>query len=174
MKRKKYMPYNFDIKYEYKTYKNIGKQYKLDWRSKRNLFYKIYKLIRKFYNRNEKKYANFDTYSLWREYIKSKMLISGLRNYKDFIHFIKGHKRSNDYMRSCVVGITSSVYMVIVTCLFTGLMFMVEGQEITLFVAWIVFSITIIAVMVVLCIIGYWKANMFYFFKDILDILKEN
>lgn len=61
MKNDAYMPYNFNIEYEYLTYKNIGVEEKILYKAKRNTFYRLRLLIRKFFNKNERKYKNLNS-----------------------------------------------------------------------------------------------------------------
>ena len=68
---KMYIPYYFDLQYEFETYKNIGKAHKIDYLSKTRLFYKFKKVIRNCANINETKYKNIDEYSVWKRYIKN-------------------------------------------------------------------------------------------------------
>lgn len=51
---KKYCPYNFDIDFQLRTYKNVGRMYELEYKAKEKVWYKICLLIRKVFNRNEK------------------------------------------------------------------------------------------------------------------------
>lgn len=68
-KMSKYNPYNFDREYEYRTYKNIGKQQEIDYKAQTNIAYKIYQWIRNKRNPQEKRYMNFDNYLEWEEYV---------------------------------------------------------------------------------------------------------
>ena len=69
---KKYMPYGFDFKYEYATYINIGTEEKVEYKAKSAFWFRCLKIIRKYRNKNKKKYKRLKNYSEWKEYILEK------------------------------------------------------------------------------------------------------
>lgn len=50
----KYIPYGIDLDFQYKTYKNIGESYRIEFKARKNLLYRVRKCIREFRNKNEK------------------------------------------------------------------------------------------------------------------------
>lgn len=95
--KKKYRPYNFDVKYEYRTYKNIGVNHRLEFLAGKSLIYKIKKFIRNCINQKEKRYRNFDTYLQWKEYFVDKMPKDSV-NRINLYHYLKESRDNTQFL----------------------------------------------------------------------------
>lgn len=86
-KKKYYRPYDLNIKYEKKTYKYIGKDYGDSETAHLGLISNLLRCFRKWRNKEQKKYAFCDTYSVWEEHIKKKIPDDKLRH-KNMYHWL--------------------------------------------------------------------------------------
>lgn len=169
MKKAEYIPYNFDIKYEYETYKNVGKDCEVQFRAVRSRFYKIYKKIRDWKNKGEKKYKRIDRYSQWEVYIKEK-----IRDYfydpTDFKHYLLKRERvcrlSATFWQASIIpilvgmiSIISSIYMSISLPYFLGAF---------------ACSLMLIYTFVKTMKTQFYYEGKSFFFKDVIEILEKN
>ena len=90
---RKYMPYGFDENYEYKTYRNIGKDYGDSRTADAGHIENIKRYFRKKVNKTQKYYATCDTYTQWKNYIKknTEKYQMDIENYKQ--RCTRGYKR---------------------------------------------------------------------------------
>lgn len=84
---RKYMPYGFDENYEYKTYRNIGKDYGDSRTANAGHIENIKRYFRKKVNKTQKYYATCDTYTQWKNYIKknTEKYQMDIENYKHWL-----------------------------------------------------------------------------------------
>ena len=171
MKNDAYMPYNFNIEYEYLTYKNIGVEEKILYKAKRNTFYRLRLLIRKFFNKNERKYKNLNKYSEWEEYVKNTS-VADILNKKDFVHFLEAKARKYTVNSNIEMGITTPINVLILSGGLSVLLLFI--QEFLSFyfvlVMWIIFGILLWFIYVLL-IKNNLKTNYKYFFY--MDYIKR-
>ncbi len=103
-KKKKYTPYNFNEKKEYRIYKNIGKRYRKEYREE-----KI---------KENKKFPCFDKYSEWEKYFIHKFLVSNY-NSNNFLHFLNGKYRmfqkEEEYYKILVIPLYIALMTIILT-----------------------------------------------------------
>lgn len=71
-KRTFYVPYNFDGRYEIKTYSNVGKDYGDSKTANKGFLFNFFRFYRKVKNNDELQYKRCDTYSDWKSYIEGK------------------------------------------------------------------------------------------------------
>jgi len=110
----KYRPYNIDIEYEYRTYKNIGKDYGNAKNADKGLAFNFIRFIRKWRNREQTEYRTCNTYSDWEKHIYN---IASLHrgNYVDMLHwFISQHAHAKIYAE-CVKVILIPIYIALFT-----------------------------------------------------------
>ena len=112
---KKYMPYGFDLKFQYKTYRNIGKSYWIEFNAKKKILYKIRKIIRNVLNKKEEKYRNFDSFSQWESYIYEEFDEKKLANRKDYICYLKRSKRNIEIFCDMIGAVITPIYVVMLT-----------------------------------------------------------
>ena len=88
----KYMPYGVDLKFQYRTYKHIGKLHQIEFRAEKRCIYKLLRKIESLSNKNEKKYKNFATFSQWEHYICNELDRIRFINKEDYIHYLEKNK----------------------------------------------------------------------------------
>lgn len=174
MKNDAYMPYNFNIEYEYLTYKNIGVEEKILYKATRNAFYRLRLLIRKFFNKNEKKYKNLNKYSEWEEYVKNTS-VADILNKKDFIHFLEAKARYYDVIRHTVGTILTPIFVVILSGALTIFLSPIQGDilpDVILF-SWLSFIVILYIVLIYLNQSNNYRNNRYFFYKDYINIIEE-
>ncbi len=174
MKNNSYMPYNFNFKYEYKTYKNIGKEYKIQYKAEKKILYRLYWLIRKVSNWNEKKYKNFNNFSEWKEYINHTRLENN-SNKEDFIHFLEERMRNCDVNRNTIGNIVTPIYVILISGGLSILLIPAQNDkkyESVLF-AWCTFSVILLLILLFLLKYNHSKSNQYFFCKDFIEIIKK-
>jgi len=174
MKNDAYMPYNFNIEYEYLTYKNIGVEEKILYKAKRNTFYRLRLLIRKFFNKNERKYKNLNKYSEWEEYVKNTS-VADILNKKDFIHFLEAKARYYDVIRHTVGTILTPIFVVILSGALTIFLSPFQGDilpDVILF-SWLSFIVILYIVLIYFNQSNNYRNNRYFFFKDYIKIIEE-
>ena len=174
MKNDAYMPYNFNIEYEYLTYKNIGVEEKILYKAKRNTFYRLRLLIRKFFNKNERKYKNLNKYSEWEEYVKNTS-VADILNKKDFIHFLEAKARYYDVIRHTVGTILTPIFVVILSGALTIFLSPFQGDilpDVILF-SWLSFIVILYIVLIYLNQSNNYRNNRYFFCKDYIKIIEE-
>lgn len=118
---KEYMPYGVNLTFQYRTYKNIGKSHRMEYNAKKNIFYKIIYRVRKFHNKNEKHYKDFDTFSQWRNYIYEK-IGANIAIKEDLQHYLVKKKRSANIYCDMMGAIITPMYVIALTFAMTLLM----------------------------------------------------
>lgn len=165
--KRKYKPYNFDVDFQYRTYKNIGKNYKIQFCARKSRFYKIYGMIREWCNKNEKKYKNFDTCSQWKSYIEKEFKGTNYINHVDFKHYLKQRKEFHKSWLNISETIVTPIYM----CLITMQITVYSAEKVNpLVTIWVttVLSLFIFFFLTTRCRYHREKYN---FFKDFIRIL---
>lgn len=108
MNRTKYIPYCFDAKYEYRTYKKIGKYYKID-NFCEGLFYRLIRKMINVKNKNQKRYKKFGTYSEWKKYVIN--YLEKIDNKEDFLHFLKRCRGNFQMQIDAILSIALPIYI---------------------------------------------------------------
>lgn len=103
-KRKKYTPYRFDEKKEYKIYHNIGKRYRKEFTGEKS--------------KVNEKYPDFDKYSEWEKYFTKKFLLNNY-NTCDFLHYLNEKLRFYQIFRECLKSLVIPIYVAILTIILT-------------------------------------------------------
>lgn len=172
MGNKAYMPYNFNLKYEYQTYKNIGKEYRIQYRAQKNILYKLYWQIRKLFNHNEKKYKNINKFSEWEEYVNKTRQEYSSDN-KDFIHFLEGKARFYDFSRNIVGSIVTPIYAVMMSGSLTIFSLLAQNNIFKVVLpGWWFFSIMLICIFVFLLKSNFRRSNLYFFFRDYIKTIE--
>lgn len=178
MKNNAYMPYNFNFKYEYKTYKKIGKEYKMQCKAKKNvlykLYYKLYLFIRKIFNGKETKYKNLNNYSEWGEYVNQKSL-TDKSNIKNFMFFLEEKARNCDVNRNIIGSIVTPIYVVLISGALTILLLPNQTKLIYERVSstWVFFSVLLTFALIFLIMIMERKNSLYYFYIDYIKLIEE-
>ncbi len=166
----KYIPYGFDLNYQYEMYKNIGKRYKEQFSEKNNIISKLKMYIRERFNKENKKYKNFDTFSQWENYIVKMVNEYNYVNHSDFEHYLQKKK---DLQESWL-----NIYEVIATPVYIGLISMgvtvYSSIGIPPLVTILFTSVLLLFVLIFLMIKCSSNRKKINFYRDVIDILKEN
>lgn len=167
---KKYVPYGFDLKFEIRTYKNIGKDKKMKFKSKERLFYAIYYSIRNFCNRDEKKYKNFDNFSEWKEYIEMKVKETEY-NKEDFKHYLNAIKNENEDSSNMIGSIATPIYICIITI---GMTIFASIKSYILHMLVFIFMSGILLFAFLSLLIQYKRIrSKYYFCEDVINVLNK-
>lgn len=174
MKNNAYIPYYFNLKYEYRTYKNIGEEYKIQYKAKKNVLYKLYWLIRKVFNWNEKKYKNLNKFSEWEEYINHKSL-GDVSNKKDFIHFLEGKARNSDLNRNIIGSIVTPIYVILISGGLTILLIPAQTTVIQehILSTWLFFSLLLLFMLIFLIENSYRRNMRYNFYRDYIKLIEK-
>ena len=160
MKNKKnILLYDFDFKYEYRTYRNVG----LDYIPK-GMGYKI----RNFLNKNEKRYKKCNTYKEWKEYISNKTSSKQINN-ENKIRFLYYKKRYHD---NCLETVSIIMGPIILAFYSMGIAIWIEDikERSIVVICSIILAIFIIFFIYFICISNRRK-NFFY--DDYIEVLKS-
>lgn len=168
MKKIQYKPYNFEFKFEYRTYKNIGTNYEVETMSKCNIAYKIRKFTRKIWNMKEKRYRNFDTYSEWEKYISEKVP-ERCSNYKNFYHYLEQRRKVYDFSVEYGKTVALPIYVAIFSATMT-LYALIEAPVVAL-----IFSMLplVVFILILMTIILKRQTDRRNFYRDYMSILEK-
>ena len=176
MKINEYMPYNFDFKYEYLTYKNIGKEEEINYYAKICIFYRLYLGIRKLLNKNEKKYKNLNKFSEWEEYVKSKR-VAYFQNEKNFLHFLKSRLRHCETVNNIMGNIILPISVLIFSVSFSVILLPFEEKAMSMFsyiyVLWIFFDIFLFLLLGFLINSTFKTRKLYFFLMDYIKIIEK-
>lgn len=179
---RKYIPYSFDMKFQYRTYKNIGKTHWIDFKAKKNLLYKIWRIVRRTINKNEKKYKNFDTFSQWEYYIRKEFDTKKFDDKKNYIRYLKRSERNAETICDMIGAVVTPIYVVLLTMGATLIMNTDivnigtnDSRMIKVYVmhGYICMSIILLFVLIFLMRYFFRQKRKIYFFKDLIKVLKK-
>lgn len=113
MRKQRYTPYFFDIKYEKRTYKHIGKDYGDRRTADRGLIRNFLRWYRKrIYNRKELKYRFCNTYEEWRLYLFERKFCN-VCDKQNMIKFLNKQKRVYEKMFDSIKTVIIPIYIVL-------------------------------------------------------------
>lgn len=95
MKKQRFKAYGININKEYKTYRNIGKDYGNSKTADKGKIANFIRFCRKIFNKNQTKYAVCNTYTEWKNHVKS-ILPKDIINYEDFLHWLYYYKSDSE------------------------------------------------------------------------------
>ena len=157
MKKAKYTPYNFNEKYEYKTYINIGTGYKVS-------------ILGKKQKKNSTNYSDLDNYTSWKNYFVHKYLNKCSSDSKcNFMHYLNKKAELCKLKLDIIKVIAIPAYILEFTAFFTIL----SDEFRNLYM--------INSLMILLCFligIGVIFLSKFSrqvrFYKDCIEIINDN
>lgn len=114
MKKTKYTPYGIDLDYEFKTYKNVGKDYDDYTSTKIKFSPNLLRYYRKKNNKDNKKYAHCKTYTEWKNHVNT-ILYKDINNKEDLLHFLYRYENSKKYKLEIEKIILIPLYFIIIT-----------------------------------------------------------
>lgn len=164
---KKYMPYEIDLKFQYRTYKNIGKTYKIDFESKKSWWYKVRKVVRNAINKSQKRYKTFDTFSQWENYIHEEFNVKKFNNKTDYIHYLEFCRRNKEISYEMVGAVATPMYVFMLT---VGMTLLMSEDE---FFGYIVISVILFMVLPFLMNIFITNKRKYNFYNDLIMVLKK-
>lgn len=111
MRKQRYTPYFFDIKYEKRKYKHIGKDYGDRRTADRGLIRNFLRWYRKrIYNRKELKYRFCNTYEEWRLYLFERKFCN-VCDKQNMIKFLNKQKRVYEKMFDSIKTVIIPIYI---------------------------------------------------------------
>ena len=164
---KKYMPYEIDLKFQYRTYKNIGKTYKIHFESKKSWWYKVRKVVRNTINKRQKRYKTFDTFSQWENYIHEEFNVKKFNNKTDYIHYLEFCRRNKEISYEMVGAVATPMYVFMLT---VGMTLLMSEDE---FFGYIVISVILFMVLPFLMNIFITNKRKYNFYNDLIMVLKK-
>lgn len=150
--RKKYTPYSFHEKTEYKIYARIGKRYQKECLKKNR--------------KNHTQGLEFDKYSEWEKYFINKFLMSDY-NACNFLHYLIGNLRVYQIFEGFIKNLMMPLYVAILTIVMT----IYKPSQDELFISLLGGTI-FITIIGMLCSIAFGKTINFY--EDCIKIIENN
>lgn len=162
--KNKYKPYMIDIKYEFKTYQHVGKEYGNSKSADLGCVFNFRRFIRKTWNRKQNKYKFCNTFSDWKEHITS-VLNKNILNYDDMIHWLIYERNfAKQYLES-IKAILIPIYIS-----FMGMYNVFGGEEMNPLAVLVAIMFCIVVVSV--CIL-HGATEKVDFFEDCIQIANE-
>lgn len=111
MRKQRYTPYFFDIKYEKRTYKHIGKDYGDRKTADRGLIKNFLRWYRKrIYNRKELKYKFCNTYEEWKHYLLERKFCN-ISDKQNMIKFLNKQKMFCEKLFESIKTVIIPIYI---------------------------------------------------------------
>lgn len=179
---RKYMPYGFDSEFQYKTYKNIGISYWIEFNAKEKKLYKMRRIVRNTLNKDEKKYKNFDTFSQWEHYICEEFYTKKFVNRKDYVRYLERSRRNKEIFCDMIGAVITPIYVVMLTMgatlvLNTDAVNNVLNNSNMIKVAimhgFICMTIILVIVLSFLMLLFLRHRRKAYFYKDLIMVLEK-
>lgn len=177
MRKYRYMPYFFDIKYEIRTYKHIGKDYGDRRIADRGLIRNFLRWYRKrIYNRKELKYKFCNTYEEWKLYLFERKFCTTYDK-QNMIKYLNDRKRTCEKIFESIKTIIIPLYITI----YSGAIALMDKfwSEAEVSESMSRKSMSVYLVLLLLFIIGvsfYWivkNKDDISFYKDYMDCMKK-
>lgn len=151
--KKRYTPYNFDEKIEYKIYRKIGNKYYLEFKHGKK--------------RDNKEHLNFNKYLEWEEYFIKKYS-KGYNNERNFLHYLI----QNNRMLLQEIEIYKAIMIPLEIAIFTIIMTISSSQY--SFASMIGSLFIIMIIIAFLCTYSLFKnQKKADFYKDCIKIMKK-
>lgn len=153
-KKKKYTPYNFDEKKEYRIYKNIENKYRKEIKGE------------KF--KENKESFNFDNYLEWEKYFINKFSMSN-NNACNFWHFLNRRLRMYNRCAELYKTVVAPIYIAIVSIIIS--IFSSKGYSTLLLTNALLVGIVIILIAVLYSV--HVNTAKKYFYEDCMKIVEN-
>lgn len=157
----KYKPYGFNERYEYRTYKNIGRDYGNRKYANMGLIYNAERFLRRKINTKEKSYAMCDTYLQWKKYVE-KNLEKNLTDNENYMHWLIKQQRHYKERLEAIKVILIPLYIFILTILLEGAQY--NGTQILV--------VTIFAE-IIMCVSVMKDTSKCSFYGDYIEVIEE-
>lgn len=152
--KKEYTPYNFNDKYEYHIYTQIGREYHRKFNGKKQ---------------RRKSYISFDKYTEWERYFAEKFLMDE-HNTCNFLHYLNALLRDSQELD----GICKILYVPICISLVTIVITIYTAVGYSLATLVFTFLIGFILVMCVCMYNLFLAKRKIYFYEDCIRALNVN
>lgn len=178
MRKQRYTPYFFDIKYEKRTYKHIGQDYGDRRTADKGWIRNFLRWYRKrLYNTKESKYKFCNTYEEWRLYLFERRFCNTYDK-QNIIKFLNKQKRTNEKIFESIKTIIIPIYI----ALYSGTITIMDKFSVEMEVAEsgskeLISLCMIIMTLFIISVSFYWifqHKNDIYFYEDYIDCLKMN
>lgn len=114
MKNNYFHAYKINVKYEFATYKNVGRDYGNHKEANLGIVLNLRRFFRKrITNKNEKKYNFNNTYSEWKRHVKNVFPL-GICNLEDMLHWLFLEKRREESLLEAIKAILIPIYIVLI------------------------------------------------------------
>lgn len=114
MKNKFFKPYDIDIEYELRTYKNVGKDYGNRKVANLGCILNIKRFLRKKGNKQQTKYKFCNTHSEWEEHVQS-IFVKDIINYSDLLYWLHGECNNAKNYLEAFKTILIPIYVTIIS-----------------------------------------------------------
>lgn len=151
----KYLPYSFDEKYEFRTFRNVGKDY--DNNTKICMAGNIRRSFHRIINEKEKKYCICDTYLQWKKYVKNSIKSRNI-NKDNYMHWLIKKQRYYEIRLETVKLVLIPLYILLLTILAE-----IENMN---------FLYAIIFVETIMCVWLVADTQKINFYKDYSEIVR--
>lgn len=148
---KKNTPYYFNEKYEYKTHKKVGADYKKS------------KTRNRIKNANRKAYKICDTYSEWKKHIENTIR-KDFTNREDCLHWLYDLRRDSEKDLQIAKNVQIPLYIAVIS-----LIMQIGNSEI---VAWCLAMIFVVIYAAISTILLLKALNHIYFYDDVIEIFE--
>lgn len=152
--KKEYTPYNFNVKYEYHIYTQIGREYHRKFNGKKQ---------------RRKSPISFDKYTEWERYFAEKFLMDE-HNTCNFLHYLNALLRDSQEFDVIYKILGVPIYISLVTMVIT--IYIAVGYLLTSLVS--TFLIGLIFIMCVCMCNLYLAKRKIYFYEDCIRALNVN
>lgn len=113
MKKIDYEPYKLNIDYEFKTYKNVGKDYGDAKNANKGWIQNFLRFMRRWKNREQTDYKFCNTYSDWEKHVQN-ILNKHILNYSDMIHWLIRKRNIEKTYLDSVKAILIPIYIALI------------------------------------------------------------
>ena len=179
MREQVYVNYHKTIKYYYKSYEEIGIHDELSLKvnnSKLKNLYKLIENIRSHFNKENKRYKNFSTYSEWKDFVIQDI---NSKNYgkSNILHFIKVKKNERLIWIEAFGGIVIPFYSILLSLSITFVMNTdaIANKYVTQYLkgAYIYLGMIIVGLIGILSFIHWTKKRYLYFYDEMIEIVQK-
>lgn len=179
MREQVYVNYHKIIKYYYKSYEEIGIHDELSLKvnnSKLKNLYKLIENIRSYFNKENKRYKNFSTYSEWKDFVIQDI---NSKNYgkSNILHFIKVKKNERligiEALGVVVIPFYSILLSLTITIVTNTKAIAIEDVTKYLKGAYIYLGMIIVGLIGILLFIHWTKKRYLYFYDEMIEIVQK-
>ncbi len=170
-KKEHFKPYGLDLKYEFNTYRQVGRNYGDRKTAHMGLFLNFMRWRRKRKNRREGKYKFCNTYSDWERHVQ-EILPMHIQNYEDMLHYLLERKSGAEEYLEIVKILLIPIYLSLVAFYQIFLGDEILASKYVVFHIVLFLLIILLSSMVALCG-AKMKVNFYHDFLKIAEKMKK-